>query len=1095
GLIQAFTNPVAFFDTNADPDAAAGALARGLTRQVGNEIDKFVVDAVRSNLLGLPLDLPAINIARGRDTGIPSLNEARSQFFEMTGDSQLEPYESWVDFALHAKNELSVVNFIAAYGQHESITTAETLVAKRAAALDLVMGNGDAEFDDVRFDFLNSTGEWATKETGLNDIDFWIGGLAEAKMPFGGMLGSTFNFVFETQLEKLQDGDRLYYLARTAGLNFLTELENNSFAAMIQRNTDATHLPGDVFSRPDYFLEVNQDVQFNEGLGDFNGGTDNADPEDGGFFGNVSLVNRDNPETDGPDTNFLQFNGDVHVVLGGTEGDDILIGGIGDDTLWGDGGNDRLEGGDGADIINGGDGDDILTDLGGEDVIQGGDGHDVIHGGNSEDLLLGGGGKDWINGGADLGEIFGGEGNDFIFGGDSTDIVFGGEGDDWIEGDSATAGQADLLQGDNGDPFGLSTIIGNDVLIGGAGNDDHDAESGDDIMVGSSGIERFEGQLGFDWVTYKDDQAGIEADMNLRQFENPVVPPSPDAFLERFDLVEGLSGSHFNDVLRGDSADAVLMQGHELTNFGLITGLQELVGAGVTEFTGGNIIIGGDGSDVIEGRGGNDIIDGDAWLNVRLVALERGANGDVVRTHTVERMSEIEPLVLSGAINPKDIRIEREILRGDDETNTREDVDTAVFSGARSDYDVTNGGSGTFVVTHQVTLPDGTPAIGADGTDTLRNIERLQFNDQTVELVRTGNSLPHHVNPLNADNPLAISPATAPLEGEPLTVSAEFVRDPDNVSAINPSGSITGGPIDYIWQVQDPGTGLFTDIIVEGDPTLGGEAVLARGTSFTPTDAEVGMVLRVRALYEDGDGALETVFSEPTAVVDGVNDVPSGLPAISDTTPTQGRVLTALTSNIIDADGIDPATFTFQWLRDEGQGFQTIPGAGARRADYRPTQADVGDRLKVAVTYTDGQGFEQSLESNPTDVVGDRIDGNRRANVFNGDAADDDLRGGRGNDVIAGRAGDDDIRGDAGNDVLNGQAGNDTLRGGSGADRLNGGAGDDTLRGQGGRDVLFGNGGSDVLFGDGGGDVLNGGSGADVLFGRGGNDTLIGGSG
>ena len=29
-------------------------------------------------------------------------------------------------------------------------------------------------------------------------------------MPFGGLLGSTFNFVFETQLEALQNGDRFY---------------------------------------------------------------------------------------------------------------------------------------------------------------------------------------------------------------------------------------------------------------------------------------------------------------------------------------------------------------------------------------------------------------------------------------------------------------------------------------------------------------------------------------------------------------------------------------------------------------------------------------------------------------------------------------------------------------------------------------------------------------------------------------------------------------------------------------------------------------------------------------------------------------------
>ena len=44
---------------------------RGMTRQGGNEIDEFKTEALRNNLLGLPLDLAAINLARGRDTGIP----------------------------------------------------------------------------------------------------------------------------------------------------------------------------------------------------------------------------------------------------------------------------------------------------------------------------------------------------------------------------------------------------------------------------------------------------------------------------------------------------------------------------------------------------------------------------------------------------------------------------------------------------------------------------------------------------------------------------------------------------------------------------------------------------------------------------------------------------------------------------------------------------------------------------------------------------------------------------------------------------------------------------------------------------------------
>ena len=238
---------------------------RGTTRQVGNAIDEFKTEALRNNLLGLPLDLAAINLARGRDTGIPSLNAARREFFDMTGDSQLNPYTSWVDFMEHLKHPESLVNFIAAYGTHATITAQTTLAGKRAAASLLVFGGAGEPAD--RVDFLNSTGAYASlasgvTTTGVDDIDLWIGGLAEKILPFGGMLGSTFNFVFENQLENLQNGDRLYYLARLAGLNFINELENNSFAKLIMLNTDATHLPGDVFSTPGFILEVDQARQF-----------------------------------------------------------------------------------------------------------------------------------------------------------------------------------------------------------------------------------------------------------------------------------------------------------------------------------------------------------------------------------------------------------------------------------------------------------------------------------------------------------------------------------------------------------------------------------------------------------------------------------------------------------------------------------------------------------------------------------------------------------------------------------------------------------------------------------------------------------------
>src|SRR5262245_37107785 len=481
GLITAFLNPLAFADSGPTPTEPTGAIVRGLTRQVGNEIDEFVTEAVRNNLLGLPLDLAVLNIARGRDTGLPSLNGARAQFYEMTGDSQLTPYISWVDFAMHLKHVESLVNFIAAYGKHTELQAADvdTLAEKRAVAAALVFG-GSAVINEGTLDertftandidrlaFLNSTGDWANNgphakdfdgvtTTGLGDIDLWVGGLAEKIMPFGGMLGSTFNFVFETQLESLQDGDRFYYLARTAGMNFLTELENNAFSKLVMLNTDVTHLPDQIFKVATWTLEVDQTKQFTD-----LGPDGRADPTGGIEINGIEvtpLVIRDNPATPPGvvDTNYLQYTGEDHIVLGGTDpgnehnpsGNDILISSIGDDTLYGDGGNDTLDGGFGNDVLLGGAGDDIITDLGGDDNLQGGDGNDVIQAGNSTaagvNLILGGSGNDFIITTEDISEIFAGQGNDFILGAKVNEQEMGGDGDDWIE-----KGTQDGAPGDN----------------------------------------------------------------------------------------------------------------------------------------------------------------------------------------------------------------------------------------------------------------------------------------------------------------------------------------------------------------------------------------------------------------------------------------------------------------------------------------------------------------------------------------------------------------------------------------------------------------------------------------------------------------------
>ena len=127
-LLDGFLNPPSYTDGGTagtlNAQQAAGSIIMGMSDQTGNELDEFVTDTLRNNLLGLPLDLPTINMTRARSEGIPPLNVVRRQIFEATNDGQLTPYTSWVDFGENIKHPESLVNFVAAYGQHPTITHA-----------------------------------------------------------------------------------------------------------------------------------------------------------------------------------------------------------------------------------------------------------------------------------------------------------------------------------------------------------------------------------------------------------------------------------------------------------------------------------------------------------------------------------------------------------------------------------------------------------------------------------------------------------------------------------------------------------------------------------------------------------------------------------------------------------------------------------------------------------------------------------------------------------------------------------------------------------------------------------------------------------
>ena len=93
-----------------------------------------------------------------------------------------------------------------------------------------------------------------------------------------------------------------------------------------------------------------------------------------------------------------------------------------------------------------------------------------------------------------------------------------------------------------------------------------------------------------------------------------------------------------------------------------------------------------------------------------------------------------------------------------------------------------------------------------------------------------------------------------------------------------------------------------------------------------------------------------------------VNSAATGKPTIAGTAQV-GKTLTANTAGIADADGLENAIFSYQWLADDAE------IAGATNATYTLVDADEGKVMKVRVTFTDDADNEETLTSGATDAV------------------------------------------------------------------------------------------------------------------------------
>ena len=111
---------------------------------------------------------------------------------------------------------------------------------------------------------------------------------------------------------------------------------------------------------------------------------------------------------------------------------------------------------------------------------------------------------------------------------------------------------------------------------------------------------------------------------------------------------------------------------------------------------------------------------------------------------------------------------------------------------------------------------------------------------------------------------------------------------------------------------------------------------------------------------------------EPTpAPTPEPNTPATGAPTISGTVEV-GETLTADTSGIYDADGLDDAVFSYQWSRNDESADADI--SGATDSTYTLVDTDAGKTIKVRVGFIDDGSNPESLTSTATAPVATAAD-------------------------------------------------------------------------------------------------------------------------
>ncbi|MEL6979804.1 MAG: cadherin domain-containing protein, partial [Pseudomonadota bacterium] len=648
--------------------------------------------------------------------------------------------------------------------------------------------------------------------------------------------------------------------------------------------------------------------------------------------------------------------------------------------------------------------------------------------------------------------------------------ITGGAGDD----DITAHADGGVIDGGAGDDK-LRGGAGDDVLIAGGGNNDE--------LFGGAGADRLDGSASA-WTSadYRASSGGVTVDLAAGTGEG--ADAEGDVLIE----IDGLDGSDFDDVFRGDDTRNVL-QGRD--------------GDDVLEGRGGDDQLnGGAGDDVISGDAGDDGLSGGFGDDT----LTGGAGDDTL-------LGGHDNDTLTGGA-------------GNDAIDGGAGADIAVFSGNWADYTITSDGAPTptYTLTHK--------SAGADGQDTVTNVETFRFADGDVAVADILNDAP-------TDIAVASGGAVAENAANPTVVATLAATDADSgIASETASFAITNDPSGF-FEISG------SNIVVKSGAAINYEAATSHDVTVRVTDAN-------GASYSETFTLSVTDQAEHHTLGDGgvtFNDNAAG--SVAETSITGGAGNDDITAH--DDGGVIDGGAGDDTLRG-GAGIDRVVFSGAL-SDYA-FSFDVDENLVVtdqragadgadtlidieAVTFSDGT-FNLVLE--PGADIGQQVDSTSARDLMvggrdkynmgaEGDVAVSTASGGWGRsgagadifvgmhhidyrastagvtiDVAAGTvsggyADGDDIgdafaitgsdfaddlsgsrwlQGRGGDDVITGTSGNDGSAAPGGVGGLWGGAGNDTIEGGAGDDEIFGEADNDTLTGGAGNDAIDGGAGADI---------------